>query len=67
MNRVLGYRKMAKLTQCQMGELLGISEVTYRKKEKGISDFTQTEMKKFLEAVRIYDKEVTIEDIFFNQ
>ena len=38
MNSILGYRKMIDKTQKDVAKILGISEQTKRKKEKGLKD-----------------------------
>ncbi|WP_065580945.1 helix-turn-helix transcriptional regulator [Staphylococcus hominis] len=66
MNSVLGYRKMINKTQKDIAKLLNISEQTYRKKEKGITEFNKKEMlmiKNLLSEKGL--KNISIEDIFF--
>lgn len=66
MNKVLGYRKMLNKTQREIAELIGVSEQTFRNKEKGKVSFKKEEMvkfKNFLEESGLHD--VTIEKIFF--
>lgn len=66
MNKVLGYRKMLNKTQREIAELIGVSEQTFRNKEKGKVSFKKEEMvkfKNFLEESGLRD--VTIEKIFF--
>ena len=62
---VVGYRKMAGLTQKDMARRLNISEGTYRNKEKGKTSFKEKEIKKFYELVSKENPSVNIEDIFF--
>ncbi|WCG32622.1 helix-turn-helix transcriptional regulator [Enterococcus dispar] len=66
MNKILGYRKMANVTQAKMAKELGISEPTYRNKEKGKTEFTRKEIEKFANLISGIDNTVTIEDIFFD-
>ncbi|MEX3470768.1 helix-turn-helix transcriptional regulator [Staphylococcus hominis] len=66
MNSVLGYRKMINKTQKDIAKLLNISEQTYRKKEKGITEFNKNEM--LIIKNLLCDKglkNISIEDIFF--
>lgn len=65
MNRVLGYRKMAGLTQADMARELGISEATYRLKEKGRYSFKDTEISKIISVFKRVDSSISITDIFF--
>lgn len=67
MNKVLGYRKMIGLTQTEMAEKLGISEATYRAKEKGRSHFTNQEILIFIELIKESDPFITFDDIFFSK
>jgi len=48
------------LKQIDMAKLLGISENTYNRKENGITEFTESEIKKICE---IFNKKA--EEIFF--
>lgn len=66
MNSVLGYRKMIDKTQKDVAKILGISEQTYRKKEKGLKEFNKTEMLVFKNLLHEKGlKDISIEDIFF--
>ncbi|UUV98399.1 helix-turn-helix transcriptional regulator [Vagococcus luciliae] len=65
MNKIKGYRNMAGLTQKEMSEVLGIAESTYRKKEKGYSNFKDYEIKKFSEVINRINPDVSVKDIFF--
>jgi DNA-binding XRE family transcriptional regulator len=65
MNRIVGYRKMIGLTQKEMAKKLGISEGTYRNKEKGKVSFKDGEIRIFFDLVHKVIPEVTINDIFF--
>ena len=65
-NKVLGFRKMIGLTQEQAAKELGISTNSFANKEKGRTDFTESEMKRFLHLVTINVPAVKITDIFFN-
>ncbi len=63
--KVAGYRTIAKMTQEQLASKLNISTVTYRKREKGQSSFTISEMKIITELVKEYIPEINIQTIFF--
>lgn len=65
MNRISGYRNMIGLTQEEMAKKLGITEGTYRRKEKGLSRFKDTEIIIFYNLIRERDSNVKLEDIFF--
>lgn len=48
-NKVRGKRKELGLTQTDMAELIGISNITFFLKEKGEREFTITELEKIAE------------------
>lgn len=57
---MLGY------TQKKMGKILGVSEVTYRNKEKGKIPFKDFEMEIFLKRLNEeIDSKITISEVFF--
>lgn len=64
-NKVKGYRNMLKLTQKELAKNLGISTVSYIKKENGKTDFKDVEKLKFKSLLVPYFPEITLEDIFF--
>lgn len=67
-NKVRNYRRYIGLTQKQMANNLKISVTAYRNKEKGITPFKDLE--KVLIKNKLIEhglKDVTIDDIFFNQ
>lgn len=64
-NKVKGYRNMLKLTQKELAQNLGISTVSYIKKENGKTDFKDVEKLKFKSLLVPYFPEITLEDIFF--
>lgn len=67
MNKILGYRKMLKKTQSDMAKAFGISEQTYRNKEKERISFKKEEMVKFRNMLKDNGlTNISIEDIFFN-
>lgn len=55
-------RRERKLKQVDLAEKLGISKQSYYRKEKGLSDFTQTEM---IRLARIFD--CTLNDLFWEE
>lgn len=64
-NKVLGFRKMVGLTQEQTAKELGISTNSFANKEKGRTDFTESEMKLFLRLITRGLPNTRITDIFF--
>ena len=58
-NKLYALRKDNGITQEEMANKLGISRVSYGKKERGSSEFTQDEM---FEISKIFNR--TINDIF---
>jgi len=58
-NRIKSKRVLLGLTQEEMAEKLGIAVSTYKKKEHGKTDFTESEINKFLEVT-----ESEYEDVF---
>ncbi|KAA9274326.1 MULTISPECIES: hypothetical protein [Staphylococcus] len=67
-NKVRNYRRYIGLTQKQMANNLKISVTAYRNKEKGITPFKDSE-KVVIKNKLIENglKDITIDDIFFNQ
>lgn len=65
MNKILGYRKMAGLTQKAMAAVLNISEGQYRAKEKGRYPFNVDEIKKFHAELSEKGITVKVDEIFF--
>lgn len=63
-NKVQMYRKAIKKTQKDFAEFLKLSLDGYSKKERGVSEFTESEIKKLLRLFKSYDKNLTAEDIF---
>lgn len=67
-NKLVGYRKMANLTQDDLAKALGIDRITFHRKESGKNEFTTSEINKAYNC--IYDKlntilpELKITDIF---
>lgn len=61
------YREKLGLSQREMGEMFGISNQAYSKKERGKTRFTADEMKKIKLLVNVHvDKDATIDEIFFS-
>nr|WP_288295215.1 helix-turn-helix transcriptional regulator [uncultured Granulicatella sp.] len=63
-NKIQMYRKAIKKTQKDFAELLNLSVDGYSKKERRISQFTESEIKELLKLFKSYDKNLTAEDIF---
>lgn len=66
MSKVLFLRRGYAIPQEVIADKLGISRRTLRKKEKGESDFTKSEMIIYTDILKSYDSKLTIEEIFFN-
>ena len=64
MNKVKGYGTMAGFTQEEMAKALNISMVSYRLKESGEREFTESEMRAFVEKVKTTNPSVTLDSIF---
>lgn len=69
-SKLIGYRKMAGLTQQDMANYLGINRATYFRKEQGKMAFTEKEI---LDVYKVLSKELRqtvpelkLSDIFFN-
>lgn len=65
-NKVSAYRKAIKMNQSQMAKLLNLSVDAYSRKERGLSEFKQSEMEKFANIISKKEPTATIEGIFFN-
>lgn len=63
-NKVQMYRKAIKQTQKNFADFLNLSLDGYSKKERGISQFTEREIKELLGLFKSYDNTLTVEDIF---
>lgn len=66
-SKISGYRNMINYTQEKMANAIGVSEVTYRNKEKGRIPFKDYEMAIFHGLVADHFPEVSINDIFFRE
>ena len=64
-NKIKGYRYMLGLTQKEMGSRLGISKETYIKREKGETNFRDSEKVIFKNLLLPLFPDITIEKIFF--
>lgn len=53
-------RDQKKISQVKLARILGLSESTYNRKENGISDFTESEIR---EIIRLFN--CSADDIFF--
>lgn len=69
--KLIGYRKMAGLTQRDMALMVGMTQTTYSRKENGKADFTEKEMNDIYNVISkiLMDEnpDLKITDIFFNQ
>ena len=65
-NKVKGYRVMAGITQEEMAKELNISIVSYRLKESGEREFTRSEMVAFVNKIKTFDSNATLDLIFLN-
>lgn len=67
--RLIGYRKMANLSQKDMALLCDMTQTTYSRKESGKADFTEKEMNQIYNVLmRVLEHEkpdLKIIDIFF--
>ena len=63
-NKVKGFRTMAGLTQEEMAKALSISTTAYIMKESGKREFTESEMRAFVEKVKTINPSVTLDSIF---
>lgn len=57
---------MAGITQEEMAKELGIAVTSYRLKESGEREFTQSEMNAFVKKIKTVDDTITL-DIIFSQ
>lgn len=64
-NKLAGYRASIEKGRKDFAELLDISIVAYRNKEKGITPFKDGEKTKITEYLKDYYPNITIMDIFF--
>ena len=65
MNRnLIGYRNMLGLTQVEISKMIGITSISYCKKETGKNDFTQTEMENILKIFNLEGYELTMDKLF---
>lgn len=64
-NRVAGYRRMLGKTQKEFAELFGISTQAYSSKERGRTQFKDSEKKIIKDELKELFPDITIDDIFF--
>ena len=66
-NKLLGYRKMCKLTQADMAKIIGTTSASgYGQKEKGNVPFKANEMKTIQNEINSrLNMELTIDELFF--
>lgn len=63
---LIGYRKMARLNQRDMKDILGVSLTIYNAKENGKVRFNQDDMKKIKNVLsEKLNKHLTIDELFF--
>lgn len=67
MSNVAKLRRFKGLTQSDMADILSISSQWYWKKEKGITDFNNSEMIVLRDLFREDFPDISIDDIFFNE
>ena len=63
-SKARAYRVLANLTQEEMAKALNLSVVSYRLKESGEREFTQSEMNAFVNKIKTVDDTVTLDTIF---
>lgn len=64
-NHVISYRKKAKLTQKELAKYIGISTDSYARKERGETEFKESEMLKIAKVINETGLNVEIQHIFF--
>lgn len=65
-NTVKGYRNMLNMTQEDMAELLGITKQSYHNKERGQTQFTDSQRLKIKELFKTIKADITIDEIFYS-
>ena len=65
LDKIKGYRKMLRLTQCDMPELLGISLSAYNKREQGYIEFSDSEKIIVRDLITKHFPSENIESLFF--
>lgn len=66
MNKVAGYRKMLGYTQESLAKEFGILTQAYWKKERGDTQFSDQEKRKFKDMLKPFFPNITIDEIFFS-
>lgn len=64
-NKIAGYRRMLNKNQSEMAKEFGISKQAYSAKERGITQFKDSEKIIFKEMVKKIFPDIKIDDIFF--
>lgn len=64
LNKVKGFRTMAGFTQEEMAKALNISTTAYIMKESGKREFTESEMRAFVEKMKTLNPDATLDLIF---
>lgn len=65
--KLIGFRKMAGVSQEEMANKIGMVQATYSRKESGIVSFDEKEMIQVYEVLKEKIPEVKITDLFFNK
>ena len=65
LDKIKGYRKMLRLTQSDMAELLGISLSAYNKREQGYIEFSDSEKIIVRDLITKHFPSENIESLFF--
>lgn len=65
LDKITGYRKMLKLTQCDMAKILGISVSAYNKREKGHIDFSDKQKIAIRDIITRHFPNENMESLFF--
>lgn len=66
-NKLIAYRKMLKINQAEMANVVNVSSTSYNRKEVGKIDFTQSEMINIVNFFKKYIPDLTMDDIFFDK
>lgn len=65
-DKISGYRRMLGKTQAEMATMFGISTQAYSAKERGITQFKDTEKLLFKQQLLDLFPAITVDDIFFS-
>lgn len=64
-HKLVAYRKLLNLKQQEVADAIGINLATFSQKERGVRDFTQSEMIAITELFKNKIPNITMHDIFF--